>query len=69
MDFSEQVLEEGLNQVLVIAKERTKTLELLKQALLDGDSQKIFVYASKLCGLAYESIRISQGVDAGAGRG
>ena len=51
MEFNKKIIEEGLNQVLAIARARTRILELLKQALIDNDDNKIKDYARQLCGL------------------
>ena len=69
MVFNEPILNEGLNQVLAIAKERAQIIEHLRQALLDEDEAKIKLYASQLCGLTNEGNRISQSIDTGTGQG
>ena len=67
MEYNEDILKEGLDQVLAIAKQRTQTLENLRQALLDENETKIKFYASQLCGLNHESNRNSKSIDAGTG--
>jgi len=59
MEYKDDIMKEGLDQVLAIAKERAETLERLRQALLADDNNRIKLYASKLCGLNNESNRIS----------
>ena len=51
MEFNEKLIEEGLNQVLIIAHERAQILEYLKQALLKENDEEVKFYASILCGL------------------
>jgi hypothetical protein len=48
-------IKEGIDQVLVIAKERAEILERLRQALVNDELQKIKLYAAKLCGIDHES--------------
>lgn len=67
MKYNEDILKEGLDQVLAIAKRRAKIIEHLRQALLDSDDTKIKLYASQLCGLTNESSRISESIDTGTG--
>ena len=55
MEVNNKIIEEGLNQALLVAKQRNHILERLKQALLMGDDEKIKHYASQLCGLTNES--------------
>ena len=62
MARNERIIDEGLNQVLLIAQERALTLENLKQALIKNDSERIKDYAKQLCGLNNEGDRISQGI-------
>ena len=62
MKSDERIIDEGLNQVLSIAKERVLTLENLKQALIKDDNERIKNYAEQLCGLINEGNRISQGI-------
>ena len=66
MDFQNEVIQEGLNQALVIAKQRAVILENLKQALIEDDTNKIKIHAKILCGLRDESCRISESINTGA---
>ncbi len=70
MEFDQDILKAGLDQVLKIAHDRAMTLENLRSALLEDDIDKIKFYASQLCGLNgnnYESSRISQSINPRAG--
>ncbi len=51
METNSKIIEEGLNQIIEIAKERSLMLEQLKEALLEDNDQKIKEYAKKLCGV------------------
>ena len=63
MDFNKEIIQEGLNQALVIAKKRANMLENLKQALIEDDLDKIKHHAKILCGLNNESSRISKSLN------
>lgn len=65
MHYPEKRIEEELNQILSIAKERAQTLEHLRQALLARNDKEIIHYAYEICGLKYESDRVSKGINAG----
>ena len=65
MEFNQQVIKEGLNQALMIARERAFILENLKQALIEDDTEKIKLHARQLCGLSDESCRISESLNTG----
>jgi hypothetical protein len=56
MEFDEQVIETGLDQILEIAEERKANLERLKEAVLAADHGKIRKYASLLCGPKEEEL-------------
>lgn len=68
MDIQEHILEEGLNQVLAVAKDRAHTLGLLKKALIEGDDERVRHYAEQLCGIKKEGCRVPEGVDSGTER-
>ena len=51
MQVNEVAVREGIAQVLSIARDRNRTLEALKRALLTGDDENIRIHAARLCGL------------------
>ena len=67
METDRRAIEEGVEQVLVIANKRAQILEHLRQALLDDNDEEIRFFAAQICGLADERRRISEGVDTRTG--
>ncbi|MCX5831341.1 MAG: hypothetical protein NT140_05570 [Deltaproteobacteria bacterium] len=63
MEYDDRIIQEGLSIVSHIANERSKTLFLLKQALLGDDDIIIKNYARQICGMNDESYRISESID------
>jgi len=63
MESNNRVIEEGLEQVLQIANRRAQILEHLRQALIVGNDEEIRFFAAQICGLTYESRRVSEGVN------
>lgn len=51
MDFDEKKIDEEVDRVLLIAKNRTGILEQLKNAVLENNEERIKVLARKLCGI------------------
>lgn len=51
MDFDERKIDEGVDRVLLIAKNRTGIFEQLKKAVLENNEKRIKVLAKKLCGI------------------
>jgi len=51
MQVNEVAVREGIAQVLSIARDRNRTLEALKRALLTDDDENIRIHAARLCGL------------------
>ncbi len=62
--MNDPTINEGLDQILIIAKERTKVLENLKDALLKDDISLIKTFASEICGLNHENNRVFKSIDA-----
>jgi hypothetical protein len=54
---------EGLDQILLVAKERAQTLDRLRRALLAENDKEIKFYASEICGLKHESNRVFKSFD------
>lgn len=68
MEFNKKIIQIGLAKVLEISEARCRTLELLKQVLIEDDDDKIKLYAKQLTGFPSEGYSISQGVNSGAGK-
>jgi hypothetical protein len=51
MDYNDAVIEEGVNNLLIVAEKRRQLLDQLKQAVKDDDIYRIKEYASKICGV------------------
>lgn len=51
MDIGDQILQNGIDQILKVAEERKALITNLKDALISDEIEKIKRYARILCGL------------------
>ncbi len=58
MDFDEKVIEEGIKEILIIARKRAEILGQLKCAVLANDEKRAMALARQICG-----IKIDHGSD------
>ncbi len=51
MEFDDRTIEQALFKLQIIAEERNRILEKLKEALLNDDYTKVKEFANQLCGI------------------